>query len=47
MMIPRKKQNILGWALTKLRKFRVSKLPYFYNLDRESNVYWAVHHCYS
>ena len=34
-MIPRKKQNILGWALTKLRKFRVSKLPYFYNLDHE------------
>ena len=35
MTIPKKKQDILGWALTTLRKFRVSKLPYFYNLDRE------------
>jgi len=30
-----KKQDILGWAITKLRKFRISKLPYFCNFGRE------------
>ena len=35
MKIPTEKQDFLGWALTKLRKFRISELPYFYNLGRE------------
>jgi len=39
MTIPKKKQDILGWDLTKLQKFRISKLPYFCNVARELYIF--------
>jgi len=35
MTITKKEHDFLGWALTNLRKFGISKFPYFYNLARE------------